>query len=76
MPALTAIVIRHWAQDGKVHLDTHANGKHHNVVQYGSMQILLKAIVSLSSFDGQTVIDGIRDSGISEMARTCLGRRT
>ena len=46
-PALTAIIIGHWAQDGKVHLDSHANGKHHNVVQYGSMQIRLKAIVSL-----------------------------
>ena len=52
-PALTAIIIGHWAQDGKVHLDSHASGTHHNAVQYGSMKILLKVIVSILTLDGQ-----------------------
>ena len=61
--ALTAIVIGHRAQDGELYLDSHCNGKHHNVFAYKSSETILKEIISTFTFNGQTVTDGIENSG-------------
>ena len=66
-PALMAIVIGHWAQDGELHPDSHCSGRHHNVFVYQSKEGLLKEIIATFTFDSQTVIDGIEDSGINNL---------
>ena len=64
-PALNAVVVGHWAQNGK-YMEEHVNGKHHNVFIYDrnheeprdSMATSLKQqIIETLSFDGQTVLD-------------------
>ena len=63
-PALTAVVIGHSAQDGNLHAESHCNGSHHNVfVHKHGRDGLLRQLVATFSFDGQTVIDGVADSG-------------
>ena len=65
-PALSAVVIGHWAQDGALHAESLCNGGHHNVFPYKhDRETLLRSLISTFSFDGQTVIDGITDSGIA-----------
>ena len=57
------IVIGHWAQDGQLHMDSHCCGHHHNVFVSDSWESLINEIVFNFSFECQTVIDAIEDSG-------------
>jgi len=64
-PALSTVVVGHWAQNGK-YTEEHVSGKHHNAFIYDksheeprdSMSTSLKQqIIETLSFDGQTVLD-------------------
>ena len=62
-PALMGMVIGHWAQDGQLHMDSHCCGHHHNVFICDCWESLINEIVFTFSFECQTVIDAIEDSG-------------
>ena len=58
------VVIGHWAQDGQLHRDSPCSEGHHNVFVFESHEDLMKDLIALFTFEGQTVVDGLTDSGI------------
>ena len=58
-------MIGHWAQDGKLHPESHCSEKHHNVFVYQSADNLLKDIITTFTFDGQVVVDAVETSGVA-----------
>ena len=56
-PALKAIVVGHWSQDGNLERK-HINKVHHNVFTYEpDDDSLLCELITTFSYDGQTIVD-------------------
>ena len=56
IPALMAVVIGHWAQDGQLHRDSPCSEGHHNVFVFESHEDLMKDLIALFTFEGQLLL--------------------
>ena len=54
-----ALMIGHWPQDGQLHRDSEG---HHNVFVFQSHEDLINELITLFTFEGQTVVDGRNDA--------------
>eukprot|EP00731_Ephydatia_muelleri_P000902 Em0001g902a len=57
VPSVTAVIVGHWAQDGKLSPE-HFQSRVHNAIVYGgTAEELLRTVITLFSYEGQWVID-------------------
>ena len=54
-PAVTAVVVGHWSQDGSLHTQ-HITGEHHNFLHVTSQKEAWRGIINWFSYRGQTVL--------------------
>ena len=60
---MMAVIIGHWAQDGQLHCDSPCSQGHHNVFIFKSQEDLMEQLITLFTSEGQTIVDGMNDSG-------------
>eukprot|EP00731_Ephydatia_muelleri_P017004 Em0010g102a len=74
VPSVTAVIVGHWAQDGKLSPE-HFQSRAHNAIVYGgTAEELLRTVITLFSYEGQWVIDLLGTAGAGVLVALQLRR--